>query len=520
MVLFQSIVIIGTLSTIFGYENLYYDLFPDPPSTTVGDEVTVKSTNTTTVWTSDEGFYDRMEEEVEQECLCKPYYDCATFVSTSDGAGFINIRMPLGQCESYLDVCCKNQTKTEKPISSTPHYNNTDGSYIHHGQKLETAISDKQMLSPTTEFTPSTENNDVTYSTVSATDIAGNTQKPLKNVLIEQISTVTNHLTQLFRPENHSVSTESTETIKFHQNPSNQNSSETTNELVGNTESSIFPIKTEETVVSSIDSQSVHKCGTWNKYGVGFRIFNDIDGESQYSEYPSMVAIFEQDLKSPERKLVLKCGGSLIKPNVVLTAAHCVIKSNHSKFIIRAGDWDLKTERELYPTQEVRVSKIVTHKEYYSGGLFNDIALIFTEKNFILEENVQIMCLPEENDSFADSRCFSTGWGKTVSYNNYSIVRKTESGNIHKSGQYEVSILKKVELPIVARDQCQKALKTTRLGPEFILHESFLCAGGEKGIDTCKVRHYFYIFFFFSIQSVDWSTINVLSMILCLVLCL
>lgn len=91
MVLFQSIIVIETLSTVFGYENLYSDLFPDPPSTTVSDEVAVESTNTTTVWTSDEGFYDNMEE-VEQECHCKPYYNCATFVSTSDGTGFINIR--------------------------------------------------------------------------------------------------------------------------------------------------------------------------------------------------------------------------------------------------------------------------------------------------------------------------------------------------------------------------------------------------------------------------------------------
>lgn len=116
-----------------------------------------------------------------------------------------------------------------------------------------------------------------------------------------------------------------------------------------------------------------------------------------------------------------------------VTVVILFFRSQRSKLIIRAGDWDLKTERELYPNQEIRVSKIITHNEYYSGGLHNDIALIFTETNFTLEENVQIMCLPEEDENFTDTRCFSTGWGKTVSYNNYTLVKKTETGSIRTS---------------------------------------------------------------------------------------
>lgn len=47
-------------------------------------------------------------------------------------------------------------------------------------------------------------------------------------------------------------------------------------------------------------------------------------------------------------------------------------------------------------------------------------------------------------------------------------------------------ILKKIDLPIVPRDTCQQALRTTRLGKFFELHKSFICAGGEAGKDTCK----------------------------------
>lgn len=57
-----------------------------------------------------------------------------------------------------------------------------------------------------------------------------------------------------------------------------------------------------------------------------------------------------------------------------------------------------------------------------------------------------------------------------------------------KEGHYQV-ILKKVDLPTVPRDKCQDKLRSTRLGKYFVLHESFICAGGEAGKDTCKVNY-------------------------------
>lgn len=58
---------------------------------------------------------------------------------------------------------------------------------------------------------------------------------------------------------------------------------------------------------------------------------------------------------------------------------------------------------------------------------------------------------------------------------------------VDKTVKYEVNILKKIEIPIITREKCLDALRSTRLGPKFILHDSFICAGGEKGKDTCRV---------------------------------
>merc|ERR1712137_862291 len=47
-------------------------------------------------------------------------------------------------------------------------------------------------------------------------------------------------------------------------------------------------------------------------------------------------------------------------------------------------------------------------------------------------------------------------------------------------------VLKEIGLPVVNQAVCQDKLRTTRLGQKYKLHDSFLCAGGVAGKDTCK----------------------------------
>lgn len=105
-------------------------------------------------------------------------------------------------------------------------------------------------------------------------------------------------------------------------------------------------------------------------------------------------------------------------------------RKNNLNMIARAGEWDLKTEKENFPHQDQRVSQTIIHKDFYKGGLHNDIALIMLEQPFTLQDNIQIICLPEQNEMFTDSLCYASGWGKTVNYNNFTVHKKTESGSI------------------------------------------------------------------------------------------
>ena len=68
-------------------------------------------------------------------------------------------------------------------------------------------------------------------------------------------------------------------------------------------------------------------------------------------------------------------------------------------------------------------------------------------------------------------------------HKNYIFVLVAGWGSLTPNELHD--IMNHVDLPIVPNDQCQDLLRKTSLTRRFKLHESFICAGGEEGKDSC-----------------------------------
>lgn len=73
-------------------------------------------------------------------------------------------------------------------------------------------------------------------------------------------------------------------------------------------------VKADEPLIPKIEKKE--GCGHRNSEGVGFRITGDRDNESQYGEFPWMVAIIKEEQSLQTILNVYQCGGSIIHPLV------------------------------------------------------------------------------------------------------------------------------------------------------------------------------------------------------------
>ncbi|XP_077303204.1 prostasin-like isoform X3 [Lithobates pipiens] len=186
---------------------------------------------------------------------------------------------------------------------------------------------------------------------------------------------------------------------------------------------------------------------------------NSLDGE-----WPWQVAV--TDTESGGEYL---CGGSLISPEWVMTAAHCIhYPIQLSNYKVYLGMYQLLVINSH--TALANVSKIIVNSQYTSTGSPGDIALLQLATPVTYTQYIMPICLPSSTTTFpCGTECWVTGWGA-----------RSYGGNVVSYGT-----LQEVLVPLIDRNTCQTMYRNA--GGSITIQYDQICAGyKDGGKDSCQ----------------------------------
>ncbi|XP_070851702.1 phenoloxidase-activating factor 2-like isoform X2 [Drosophila suzukii] len=151
------------------------------------------------------------------------------------------------------------------------------------------------------------------------------------------------------------------------------------------------------------DPVSEPACGYANRDILTFGNLEEDTAEE--AELPWMVILLDARNSQPVG------GGSLIKPDVVLSATTVTRNFLENQLIVRAGEWDLSSDFEMRKHEDVTIRKIVRHPDFQEDSGANNVALLFLERPLQRTRHINLICMPPLPRPIIWNRCIVSGWG-------------------------------------------------------------------------------------------------------------
>jgi secreted trypsin-like serine protease len=161
------------------------------------------------------------------------------------------------------------------------------------------------------------------------------------------------------------------------------------------------------------------------------------------------------------------CGGNLIAPNAILTAAHCILHDWPIMWAVIGSHYSTPENDAAADGVKVKVIRAIRHPRYNDTSLTHDGALLILDNNITTIEPVQVSFDPV----WPNTMTWARGWGST-SY-----------------GGAVSNVLLEVQLKTWSRGNARKAfaqLPPSEQTPDLVMDYTKLGAGGEKGKDSCQ----------------------------------